>query len=184
MKLPAEVRVFVSAVFAATAAVPSVNQPPITRPPSAPTYYIAAEAVGCEQDPNYVEFRGASNLPPGALITANVSDFDFDAWKEYGNELSVPVDKAGFFGGNIVPKKGMRLRHNLTLVLTFATFRPKQPDAVLAIIGRKGEKLNEVENITIQGIGRPSANPQIINFSGEYHGLQTIARVPNCGEKD
>jgi len=69
------------------------------------------------------------------------------------------------------------------LVLAFATFRPGQPDSVLAVIGKKGEKLAEVEDTTIQGIGRPSTNPQIINFSGEYQGLQAIARVPNCGER-
>jgi hypothetical protein len=61
----------------------------------APTYYLASEVNDCEPDPNYIEFRGASNLPAGAVLTASVADFEFDAWKPYSEEVDVTVDEAG-----------------------------------------------------------------------------------------
>jgi hypothetical protein len=184
MKPPLKVRVFLSAAIAAGAAVPSDNPPPVTRPLSAPTYYIAAEVVGCEQDPNYVEFRGASNLPPGAVVEVHVTDFA--AWKTYSADVQVPLNEAGFFAGKILPNRGMRFRYNLTLVVTFTPFRPKQPDSVLQVIGKKGEKLEQVAKVSLRvsdSLERPAANPQVIEWSGEIYGLQTIATIPNCGEK-
>jgi hypothetical protein len=183
MKLLLAFMLLVTAVCAVVATVTLFGQAQSRKPLSAPTYYIVAEVFDCEPDPNYIEFRGASNLPPGALISATVADFNLDAWKDYSEEVHVPVNEAGFFAGRIVPQKGMRLGRNQTLVVTFTTFRPKQPDSVLAIIGKKGEKLGEVENVYIKEIGRPSVNPQLLQVSGWYYGLETIARVPNCGEK-
>jgi len=149
----------------------------------APTYYIAAEVNDCEPNPNYVAFRGASNLPPGAIISAVVTDFDFDAWKDYSERVFVPVTDQGFFSGKILPKDGMGFRHNLILRLVFGPIYAKQPASVLAVVGRKGENLGGVEPSPIEDIAGRSENPQLFQTSGWYYGLETIARVPHCGEK-
>ena len=159
------------------------NQERSPKPLRAPTYYLVAEVNDCEPDPNYVEFRGASNLPTGAMITTEVADFDLDAWKLLSDDVYVPVDEGGFFSGKILPEKGLHFRHNLILLVDFTPFRPTQPRSVLTAIGDKGERLADVENVLLKNIGRPSVNPQLVDFSGGYQGLHTIARVPHCGEK-
>jgi len=150
---------------------------------SAPTYYIAAEVYDCEPDPNYIDFRGASNLPSGAVVGALVKDVA--EWKSYSEYTYVPVNGAGFFAGRIEPRKGMRIHYGLTLEVVFAPFRPKQPDSVLKVIGKKGERLEEVANVSLTVPGdmvRPAVNPQLIIWSGDNYGLYTIATVPDCGE--
>jgi hypothetical protein len=160
-----------------------VGQSPSRKTFSAPTYYIAARVNDCEPDPNYVAFRGASNLPPGALISAIVTGFEFDAWKDYSDEVVVPVNEQGFFAGEIQPKQGLRLGRNLILRVNFETYRTKQPTSVLEVVGKKGERLGGVENVPIIDIMGHSQNPQLFQVSGWYYGLETIARVPHCGEK-
>jgi hypothetical protein len=105
---------------------------------------------------------------------------------DYSEYVYVSVNEAGFFAGKILPKKGMLFHYGLVLEVVFTPFRPKQPDTVLTIIGKKGEKLQDVANIRLNVPGdmvRPAVNPQVIQWSGDIYGLQTIARVPNCGEK-
>jgi hypothetical protein len=182
---PFRIALLMSAMFSATID-PSPNNVPSARTLSAPTYYVAAEVVGCEQEANRIEFRGATNLPHGALITAVVSDFDSDAWKDYSDEVHAPVSEQGFFAGDIEPKKGIRFHRNLLLRVCFAPFRPHQPEGVLKLIGKNGQKLQEVANTRIEvskGFGRPAMNPQLIEWSGGIHGVGTIARVPHCGEQ-
>jgi len=150
---------------------------------SAPTYYIAAEVYDCEPDPNYIDFRGASNLPSGAVVGALV--IDLAEAKAYSEYAYVPVNGAGFFAGRIEPKQGMRFHHGLVLQVFFAPFRPKQAESVLRIIGKKGERLEEVANVSLTVPGdmvRPAVNPQLIMWSGDIYGLDTIASVPECGE--
>ena len=187
MKLLIGVGVFVAALLTGKAVAPSANALPPGELLTAPTYYVAAEVVGCKQDSNSLEFRGATNLPPGALMTVVVSDFDSDAWKSYSEEAHVPVTEQGFFAGEIQSKKGMHFHRNLLLHVYFAPFQPKQPESVLVAIGKKGERLQEVANTRLDvsnGLQRPAVNPQLIQWSGDIHGLSAIARVPNCGEKD
>ena len=177
---------FTSALFVGTAVFPLANEVSSGTNLSAPTYYVAAEVVDCELDPNYVEFRGATNVPPGALMTAIVADFDFDGWKYYSDEVDVPVTQKGFFAGEVRPKKGMLFHHNLVLQVYFAPFRPSQPDSVLRVVGRKGEKLQAVAKTQVEvskGFERPSVNPQLTQWSYDVFGIRTIARVPSCGEK-
>ena len=159
------------------------NQERPTKTLRAPTYYLVTEVNDCESDPSYIEFRGASNLPAGAMITTEVADFDLDAWKPLSDDVYAPVDEQGFFSGKILPEKGLHFRHNLILLVDFTPFRPTQPRSVLTAIGDKGERLADVENVLLKNIGRPSVNPQLVDFSGGYQGLHTIARVPHCGEK-
>jgi len=116
----------------------------------------------------------------------HVTDFDFDAWKDYSDEVYVPVSEQGFFAGEIQPKKGMRFHRNLLLQAYFAPFRPRQPDSVLKEIGKKGEKLAQVADLPLKvsaNLERPATNPQLTQWSGDIYGLWTIARVPSCGEQ-
>ena len=142
---------------------------PPSRPLPAPTYYIAIEARTCE--PDEVRFHGASNLPSGARVGLTVSDFDEDAWKHYSDEVFTSVDENGFLDGKIQPKAGMRFHRNLILIAEFTTFRPEQPTSVLRIVGEKG-----------QNLGKVLENAQVGQVSGPYYILETIARVPWCGE--
>ena len=135
---------------------------------TAPTYYIAAEARTCE--PAEVRFVGASNLPPGAVVALRVSDFVGDGWSDYSDETYVSVNDKGFFEGIIQPRKAITFHRSLILVAEFTAYRPQQPSTVLGIIGKRGEELGGFEN------------PQVGQVSGENFYLQTIARVPYCGE--
>jgi hypothetical protein len=143
----------------------------------APTYYIVVEARTCESD--LVRFGGASNLPPRAVISLTVNDFDEAAWKGYSDEVYASVDEEGFFEGEIRPKKGMAFRHNLILVADFTTYLPKQSATVLRIVGKKGEYLAGVENtpVHLQELSGLSHNPQLFQVSGWYYGIEAIARA-------
>ena len=178
-------RIALSAVMMAATAIPTTNHVVPEADLSAPTYYIAAEVVGCSQDTDKLEFRGATNLPQGALIGASVVDFT-SGTKSYSDEMYVPVDEAGFFAGELGAKKGMHFRYGITLQVVFAPFRPKQPDSVLKVIGKHGEKLGQVANIKVkvsEGFERPAANPQVMHWSGDIYGLWATSVLPNCGEK-
>ncbi len=137
---------------------------------SAPSYYLVVEARTCT--PNEATFRGASNLPAGAILTLSVDDFDEDAWKEYSNDTLATVSDDGFFEGRVAPMKGVSFRRNLLLSAVFTPLRPKQASSVLQIVGAKGNHLGGLDN------------PQVGQMSGENYYLETIARVPFCGEKD
>ncbi len=141
---------------------------PASKPLSAPTYYIAIRARTCE--PEAIRFDGASNLPQRAMIGLKVSEDYEDAWKDYSDFVNVPVAANGFFEGEIPPKKGTKFHRNLLLIADFTTYEPQQPKDVLDIVGKKGRKLGGLEN------------PQAHQLSGEYYILQTIDRVPSCGE--
>jgi hypothetical protein len=153
----------------AVVAVCAQAQAPRREALHAPTYYVVVEADRCERDT--VNFSGASNLPPKALISMRISDFlgDF-GWKDYSDDVYASVDAKGFFAGEIHPKKSLVFRRNLLLVAYFAPYRPTQPSEVLAVVGRHGERLGGQEN------------PQLGQVSGPNYLLHTIARVPNCGE--
>ncbi len=135
---------------------------------AAPTYYMAIEARNC--DKKQVRFSGASNLPPGAIIRLTISDFSEDAWRQYSDEVYATVDDKGFFEGAIAPKQGMTFRRNLILDATFTPFKPTQPLSVLNLVGERGQNLGGIYN------------PQVGQLSGEDFYLDTIARVPWCGE--
>ena len=144
------------------------NPSPPAKPLSAPTYYIALTVRSC--DPTFVEFRGASNLPTGSMLGLMVNDFDGNGWREYSDEVFVPLNESGFFDGRVRPKKDMRFHKNLILIAEFTTFRPPQRQSVLQIVGKHGEHLGDFDN------------PQLGQVSGPYYLLDTIARIGFCGE--
>jgi hypothetical protein len=135
---------------------------------TAPTYYIAVDVKGYDGE-DTIRFSGASNLPPGALIGFTVADFLVDAWKDYSDEVFVPVEQNGFFAGTVRLKQGAPTSHNLLLRADFRTFLPQQPEGVLRILGKNGRNLGGIEN------------PQLFQVSGPNFGLETIARVQRNG---
>jgi hypothetical protein len=143
---------------------------------SAPTYYIVVWGQNWSRDGDLVKFRGASNLPPDANIMLTVSDFEGDAWKDYGGDVCVALGKEGFFDGEIHPKEGMRFRRNLILRANFQTNLCRQSASVLRIVGQKGEHLGERDD-PLGELAGLSRNPQLYQISGWYYGLSTIARL-------
>jgi hypothetical protein len=160
-----------------------IAQAPSPKPPRAPTYYPAVNVQSCA--PESIHFRGASNLPGGAMIAMQVDDFNGDGWQMFSDWIYVPVGGDGFFRGEIQPSKLLRFQHNLTLIASFATNLHKQPSDVIRVVGEKGWLLAGVENPSqnFTELSGLSQNPQLYQASGWYHGLETIARVGNCGEK-
>ncbi len=159
------------------------KESPVQNPLGAPTYYIATQVYDCEPEPNYVDFRGASNLPVGAVLAANV--MNFNTGEDFGQPVSVAVNKAGFFAGKILPKKGMKLGDGLILRVSFDVAGPTQANSVLNVLGKKGQRLAEVERVLLSvpgDIDRPAVNPQLTHRSGEYYGLFTTSMVGNCGQ--
>jgi hypothetical protein len=153
------------------AAVGLSGQAPARRPP-APTFYLVIDARTCE--PDSIKISGASNLPAGALIGLEISDFNEDAWKDYSDTVYISLKEDGLFEKILHPKPGQKFRRNL---LAQAYFSPvyvpphmTQPPNVLKMVGTKGQYLGGFEN------------PQAGQISGNNHYLSTIARVPWCGE--
>ena len=68
----------------------------------------------------------------------------------------------GFFEGEVPPKKGISFQRSLILVANFTTYVPKQPQSVLQVVEKIGEKLGGLEN------------PQVHYLSGDYQILQAI----------
>jgi hypothetical protein len=149
---------------------------------SAPTYYIAASVHECKS--SSVDFRGATNLPAGAILRASVSDFDGDGWKRYSEWVYVSVHDDGFSEGKITPENKSVFRHNLLLNLSFYPNVGKQPTSVLQTLGEHGQLLAGLEKPSsdLTELSGLSRNPQLFQSSGWYYGLETLARVPSCAE--
>jgi len=130
---------------------------------SAPTYYLAVAGT-C--DPSEVRAYGASNLPPGSAVILTVSDFDGDGWREYSEESIAIVDDEGLFAAKIRPSKGFMFRRNLILLADFLPYRPRQPQRVLDVVGKRGEQLGDL-----------LANPQLHQMSGPTYVLRTMDRL-------
>jgi hypothetical protein len=130
---------------------------------SAPTYYLAVTVGGCDS-PTGARVRGASNLPPGAIVTLQMVGFHDAGWNSYSDEVYVPVDHSGFFSATVYPKKGITFPLNAVLWASFLPFRPEQPTSVLNTVGNHGQKLGGFDN------------PQVEHVSG-YWELSTVARA-------
>jgi hypothetical protein len=164
--------IYVLSAAVLIAVVGANGQAPARRPP-APTFYLVIDARTCA--PDSIKVSGASNLPAGALIALQISDFDQDAWEDYSDPVYASLKEGGLFQGVLHPKTGKKFRRNL---LARAYFSPvyvplhtTQPPDVLKVVGSKGQYLGGLEN------------PQAGQISGENHYLSTIASVPNCGER-
>jgi hypothetical protein len=128
---------------------------------SAPTYYFAVAVGGC--DSTGARVRGASNLPPGAIINLQMVNFRGATWVSYSDIVYAAVDERGFFSATVLPKKGAVFSLNAVLWANFLP-SPLQPSSVLAIVGKHGEQLGGFDN------------PQEEHESGLWY-LSTIARA-------
>lgn len=117
-----------------------------------------------------MKFDGASNLPHGATLAITVSEPYQDAFKDYSEDSYISVDSKGFFKGEVPAKTGVNFRGRLILIANFKTYKPKQREDVLRLVGRIGEKLGGLEN------------PQAQYLSGNYQILQAVDVTPSCGE--
>ena len=106
------------------AAVAASGQAPAKRAP-APTFYLVINARTC--DPDSINISGASNLPAGALIRLQISDFDQDAWEDYSDPVYASLKEGGLFQEVLHPKTGKnfgaifwpeRISHQYTFLLT------------------------------------------------------------------
>lgn len=113
-------------------------------------YYILASAMLAA--PWAVIVRGASNLPAGAILTVYLSDYIGEGSHDFNNEVRATVGKDGLFTVTIRPKKGRTMRANLICNITFGPEYPRQPEDVLRIVGRRGQRL-----------GTRATNPQAQN---------------------
>src|SRR5437588_9270539 len=133
----------------------------------APTYYLAAQASCWDVDE--IDVKGASNLPPGSVIGVQVAEFYEDAWKDYSNVVFTELGTNGFFTAVVHPLSKLTFRRNVVAEIFFGPVYHAQPPHVLAVVGRKGENLDEL------------VNPQTGKVSGENFYLSAIARVEGCG---
>jgi len=131
-------------------------------------FYLVVRARTCS--PQEVKIEGASNLPVGSILTLQVSDFLGDGWTNYSEETYVTLRADGFFEATIQPVKGKEFHRNLLIQASFIPWRPKQPADVLGVVERHGRNLGGIKN------------PQVNQVSGWNYQLDTMERVPFCGE--
>jgi len=165
-------RSWIGSLLLALAVVPISGRQAVSqsRPPSAPTFYIAVAVDTCERDG--VRVRGVTNVPPRSVVGLEILDFNGEGWKEYSSLAHAVVDSRGFFAVRIRPKPGLQFHHNLVASAEFAPSRDPQPKEVWELVGRKGENLGGLDN------------PQVEQWSGWQYYLAAIARVPGCGPTD
>jgi len=133
---------------------------------SAPTYYLAARVKGCSAE--NIDVVGASNLPKGAVLQVQVTRFFHNAWADFSDPAYSTVNEKGYFSATLRPKQKMRFFNNLVVRVTFAPFFRGQPQEVLKVVGRRGQKLGDWNN------------PQLGQVSGPYFLIETIDRVNSC----
>jgi hypothetical protein len=102
-------------------------------------YYIVAKAR--LQYPKLVWIFGASNLPPGSVISAHVYDFLGIGNRRLSQDAAVAVGKNGLFEMELHPINGLEFRNNTICTLVFQPTAPGQPSSVLKVVGKRGENL-------------------------------------------
>ena len=135
---------------------------------SAPTYYLALSNGKCGE--GETDVRGASNLPPTAIVDLLLEGFDEDGWIQYSDIVSVPVGQDGYFQAKIQHSKQLHLPRNLIITATFGTNYHKQPSKVIEAVGKRGENLDDVNN------------PQAQTVSGSNTIISAMGRS-TCGPK-
>jgi len=111
-------------------------------------FYITTKAM--LSSPEVVSIFGASNLPPGSVLTVYLYDYIGEGSQIFNTETRVVVGQDGLFKTVIGPKPGLSFRTNLVCDVVFSPTYPPQPKGVTQVVGRAGEQL-----------GTNSTNPQI-----------------------
>ena len=96
---------------------------------SAPTYYIAGRASLIT--PSEIEVVGTTDLPAGAMLHVDISDFVGQGSTSLGETDSVAVKSTGFFEVHLHPIAGHQFRGNVVCNIVFMPDTPPQPDSVL-----------------------------------------------------
>ena len=144
----------------------STKKQPRGRTLPAPTFYLSLKQGRCFN--SYVELRGASNLPAGAILDLRLADFQGDGWTFYGDAQKAELDVDGYFVANVPLPTGHKLPHNLIITATFGTNYHRQPADVVRMVGAHGENLDDL------------SNPQALSLSGANTVLFAISRAA-CG---
>lgn len=139
-------------------------------PLKAPTYYLAARTANCTQ--HEIKIVGATNIPPGAIVLINVTEFFEDGWKDASANYYATVHERGSFEATVKANANTNFHRNLVARVVFGPAYHPQPTGVLTIVGRRGERL------------ALNDNPQLGQPSGENYSIETIARVSGCPSSD
>ncbi len=122
---------------------------------SAVGYYIAVRATLNSED--QIDLFGASNLPPGSILGVQTYDFLGQGARVLNDDVSVMVGKDGLFRAAIHPKKVNSFRRNMICDVIFMPTYPRQPAAVIKVVGKAGEHLRTaVANPQVEGNPRVS----------------------------
>jgi hypothetical protein len=116
-------------------------------------YYIVVRATinGSKQ----VDLFGASNLPPGAILTVDISDYIGTGSRTLSVDTNVAVGENGLFRAPIHPKNGEQFRTNIVCMVEFQPTYPAQPPDVIIAVGKMGERLGDWrKNPQIEGSPR------------------------------
>ncbi len=132
-----------------------------------PIYFLAAREQECSA--TTMEVRGATNLPKGAVVVVVASRMVQNGWSEVSERFYATVDGKGLFSAQLRPKVGERFELNMLVQVFFGPAYHTQPQSVIDVVGKKGERLGNFDN------------PQFGQLSGENYYLATIARVESCG---
>ena len=137
---------------------------------AAPTYYIAAYVKECNS--NHITVRGATDLPAGAVLSVSVGGplgNPSGTLERYSNLSTTTVAPNGQFTAEVDALPTKRFESNR--FVAYVRFQPevtKQPKSVLNVVGRKGEKLDIINN------------PQAFQTSGWWYGIEETALVGEC----
>jgi len=125
----------------------------------APAYYIAAKAS--YQNSSQIEVAGQTNLPPGAVVTAQVFDFVGVGASALSASAMIVVKQDQTFVAWLTPKDGKEFTftapgrsypHNPICEITFDPTAPQlshssttsaQPMSVLSLVGKYGQGLGK-----------------------------------------
>lgn len=132
-----------------------------------PMYFLAAREEKCSA--TTMEVRGATNLPKGAVVAVVASRMVQNGWSEATERFYATVDAKGLFSAQLRPKAGERFELNMFVQVFFGPVYHAQPQSVIDVVGKKGERLGNFDN------------PQFGQLSGENYYLATVARVEWCG---
>lgn len=111
-------------------------------------YYLAVKAR--LQDDDLIDVFGASNLPPGSIVTINIYDYIGEGSHILNEPSMIGIGDDGTFRAGVQSAKGKKFKANDVCDVVFSANYPKQPSSVLEVVGPSGRNL-----------GKAGMNPQV-----------------------
>jgi hypothetical protein len=132
-------------------------------PSSEGRYYILTRANLATS--TEVSVWGASNLPPGAVLSIYIYNFIGEGSRTFGGgPRAAVVGKDGLFVAGIHVRKGLTFRANMVCDTVFGPFSPAQPKSVLEVVGTSGQRLGTAAmNPQIQGPPYPYSETLLVD---------------------